>query len=189
MVMSAGREISLRFHAVVSSIAMATQAQYDFFKQLFELEEQRYANLQMKAKFFLGAASAVVAAVTLKLPDVLTFVQRFRVDVSAVILIGIGMTVAIVCSIAAMTIAHYDRVADPERIIRSFGDDPPADDDFRDDRIVDYAVATNVNFKTNNRTATYLQVAGWAVVSSTIAQVGVLLWAIATEVGVWPRNG
>lgn len=168
---------------------MATQVQYDFFHQLFELEEQRYSNLQAKAKFFMGVASAVVAAVTLKLPDVLTFVQRFRINVSIVILIGIGMMVALVCSIAAMTIAHYDRVADPEKIIRSFGEDPPTDIDFLDDRIVDYAVATNVNFKINNRTAVYLQVAGWAVLTSTLAQVAVLLWAMATEVGVWPRNG
>jgi hypothetical protein len=161
---------------------VATQLQYEFFRHLFELEEQRYANLQGKAKFFLGVASAVVAAVTIKLPDVLVFMQRFRVDFSIAMVIAIGMMVALVCSILAMTIAHYDRVADPEQIIRNFGDDPPLDEDFLDDRIVDYSVATNVNFDVNNKTAIYLQIAGWAVVASTIMEIGVLIWAVATGI-------
>jgi len=78
----------------------------------------------------------------------------------------------------AVAIRNYEGVCDPVEVIDGFGDTPPSDSDFLDDRIAELAVATNLNFQQNNLTANLLS---WAV---ALLFIGVALYLGIFSIGV-----
>jgi len=72
---------------------------------------------------------------------------------------GSLLLLALLSTILAISIRSFEGICDPEDVIANFGDAPPRDADFLDDRIVDLAVATNRNASQNNQTAQYLRAA------------------------------
>lgn len=156
---------------------MATEAQYNFFKSMHDSEEQRYLQLQEKAKFYFAVISAYVGAVTFKSSELVSFATQFKIPSGILLSIAAGMLLALVFTTLAMRIRGYERVTDPEQLIQRLGDLAPTDAQFLDDRIVDYAASANYNFKVNGRTATHLMVASLAVVVSVLFQLIAFGWA------------
>jgi hypothetical protein len=157
---------------------MATKAQYEVFRGAYEEENERHSGLESRAKLYLTIITAYLGAVAFKTTDVLAFLKTFDIPFYWYLLLGICLILALLLAVCAMGIRKYEGVFDAEAEIKSFGDKPPADEDFFDKRIVDLAVATNRNSAVNNRIATYLQWSGILVFVAVCLQLIVFGLAI-----------
>ena len=59
-------------------------------------------------------------------------------------------------SLSSIGVSNYEAINDPQDIIAGFGDTPPEDEDFFDDRIIDFTVAYQRNSAVNDTKATKL---------------------------------
>ena len=157
---------------------MATKVQYDVFRAVYDEESERHTVLESRAKLYLTIITAYLGAVAFKTTDVLAFLARFCISFYWYLLLGVCLIVALLLAICAMGIRKYEGVFDPEAEIKSFGRNPPTDEDFLDKRIVDLAVASNRNNKVNNRIAGYLHYSGTMVFLAVCLQLVVFGLAI-----------
>jgi hypothetical protein len=81
---------------------------------------------------------------------------------------GVLLAGCMVFAAVGTWIRTYEGIADPREIIERFGDAPPSNDDFFDNRITDLAVATNRNSAANDKTA-------WALNWASICLFGATL--------------
>jgi hypothetical protein len=157
---------------------MATDTQYKVFKEVYDQESERYSNLGTRASLYLTLITFYLGAVLLKVDDVLKFVTTFHVPVVLFLLSGALLVAALFLTALAVTVRDYEGICDPEKVIKGFGESPPSDEEFLDDRIVDLAVATNRNNRQNNRVATLLKWAARVICCSVALQTVVLFIAI-----------
>ena len=144
---------------------MATEKQYLFFKSVYDEETARQASLQDRAKYYLSIItfySAFILFVAEKL-------KPTNITLKVVFVAAVGsMLVAFLYSLWSIKISNYEAPSDPNEIIDGFQTAPPTDEDFFDDRIIDYAVAYERNSAVNDSKANQLSVAGyWMLVGLT----------------------
>jgi hypothetical protein len=137
---------------------MATKEQCDFFRSLYEEEERRYGQLEARAKLYLSVIAIFLATITLKLPDVQASVKILQVPFWPFLVEAALLAAALVFVVLGAFIREYEGIADPNDVVDGFGDTPPSNETFFDDRIADYVVATTRNSKVNDRSARYLLV-------------------------------
>ena len=77
-----------------------------------------------------------------------------------------------------MWIRSYQTANEPEKVLDEFIDAPPNNDEFFDNRIIDFAVATTENAKENNRVADCLLYAGYALSAAIVGLLLILMFAI-----------
>ena len=146
---------------------VATVKQYEFFKSLFDGETTRAVALSDHAKSnlaFVAIYSAFFMFIAEKYPpsDVTSkFILVFCLS---------SMAASFLLSLYATNIATYEAIASPSTIIESFGSEPPTDDDFFDDRIIDYAVAYERNSAVNARKARRLRLARYMLLMGVFGQ-------------------
>jgi hypothetical protein len=156
---------------------MATEGQYKTFKDLYDEEGKRYSELDAKAKLYITIITFYLGAVAFKFKDVLELTNSIACTRGLYLAISLSLVCALLCTIIAMRVRTFEGICDPEEVIASFGASPPSDDDFRDDRIADLAVATNRNFDQNNKIARNLSWASFFVFLAALIQFS--LFAIA----------
>jgi hypothetical protein len=147
---------------------MATEKQYLYFKGLYDEESARQASLADRAKVYLSlmtfySAFVLFAAEKLK-PDTLVLKVLFVATVASTLS-------AFLLSLWSIRIAEYEALNDPQEIILGFGTSAPRDEDFFDDRMVDFAVAYQRNSNVNDKKAAQLTWAGFLLL------VGIFLHA------------
>ncbi len=139
---------------------MATEKQVEFFKLVHQMERDRTTGLRETAKTYINLSSIYSAFI-------IFVAEKLRpVDVSAKMIFSatiVSMLLAFLFSILVVHVANYQGLTNLRRIIENFGDQPPTDDDFFDDRIVDYAVACQRNLTVNNQKARFLSASGYLI--------------------------
>ena len=135
---------------------MATEKQLEFFKSLYDEEGKRGQELHEHAKNNLGLA-------TLYSAFILFVVEKLRPDTTCSKAIFIAtvlcMLAAFLLSLWATQISIYEAVNEPADVLAGYGERPPKDEDFFDDRIADYTVAYERDSLVNDRKANQLLVA------------------------------
>jgi len=151
---------------------MATEKQYQYFKSIYDEETAREEWLGQLAKTYLSLItlySAFVFFVAEKLkPDSTLSKLVFCATV-------VAMVVSFLFSLWSSKVSEYEALNDPQEIIKKFGDSPPTDEDFFDDRIIDFAVAYQRNSEVNDRKADQLVVAGYAILAGIVLQAVYML--------------
>jgi hypothetical protein len=94
------------------------------------------------------------------------------------LLSGTLLVAALLLTALAITVRDYEGICDPENVVTDFGESPPSDQEFLDDRIVDLAVATNRNHRQNNRVAALLKWAARVICCAVALQTVLLFIAI-----------
>jgi len=156
---------------------MATEIQYKIFKEIYDEEAQRYSSLGTRANLYLTVITFYLGVILLKVDDLLKFLMGLGVSIVWFLCIGIVLVVALLLTVKAVDIRKYEGICDPEKVIYGFGEAPPTDEDFLDERVVDLAVATNRNSAQNDRVARLLK---WAArVISVAVLLQVLVFAVA----------
>jgi hypothetical protein len=148
---------------------MATQAQFSYFKSIYDEENARQTSLQDRAKYYLSlitfySAFILFVAQNAK-PDTLILKVLF-------VLIIVLMLVAFLLSLLSIRVSKYEVASDPAEIIHDFGEAPQDDSDFFDRRIADFTVAYERNSKVNDGKALMLAFAGYMLLA------GILLHAV-----------
>jgi hypothetical protein len=138
---------------------LATELQYNSFKSVYEEEADRYTSLAARAQLYFSIIAVYLGAIAFKFEDVETFSKTWAVPSWLFLVTGSLLLLALLAVVLAISIRAYEGVYDPERVIKSFGAQPPTDSEFLDDRIVDLAVATNRTSAQNDSTANWLKTA------------------------------
>lgn len=138
---------------------MATEAQYKFFKELYDEENKRYSELDNKGKLFVTIITFYLGAIAFKFNDVAHFTEQVSYAKWFYLIIAIVLVGALLCTMFAIRVRSFEGICDPEEVIDKYGEVAPSDTDFLDDRIADLAVATNRNSNQNDRIAENLALA------------------------------
>ena len=160
---------------------MATEIQYEVFKAVYDEEAERYSTLEARARLYFSIISLYLGAIAFKAKDMEEFASSFHIPIWWFLLSGAVLVLSLLATIAAIQIRTYEGICDLKAVIRNFGDTPPTDDDFLDDRIVDLAVATNKNSKQNDRTARFLSAAAILLLVSVALHLVIFIAAVASR--------
>ncbi len=127
--------------------------QYEFFRALYDEEERTTVQLEGRAKVYLGVISAFLATLLLKADDAQKVAAVLKVPWFLLLLEALPMTVALGVVFWALRIREFEAVNDGPDLIDRYGDDWPTEEQFYEDRVADYAVASSINRGLNNQTA------------------------------------
>jgi len=152
--------------------------QYQIFKTLFDEESRRYSELEARSRLYLTVITFYLSVIGFKINDVVEFANKFRVPLILYIVTAFALLLALLFTVASARIRNYERIADPEKIIRLLGESAPTDEDFLDARLIDLAVATNRNAIQNNRVALMLRYASTFIFIGVVLQIAILFLAI-----------
>lgn len=162
---------------------MATKEQYEFFKLLYDVEEQRYGQLESRARFYFGGVSIFIAGILLKAPEVKASVAALGGAWPLMLLGALLLAVTLVLIGIGTHIRTYEGIADGGSVVKAYGEKPPTNEDFFDDRIADLVVATARNSQVNNRVARVLAGAGYCLSLAFVALLAVVAFALWKETG------
>lgn len=157
---------------------MASEREYKFFQSLFESENERFKILQDKGKVYISIITIYLAALTLKIDDIAKFAQTNKVPIFAFLAVGIIVVLALLFSILALVIRTYEGVTDPEELLKLFDKKQPSDEEFMADRMVDYAVATNLCSDENDKAANFLQLASWSLFAGVLGHLMIMVYTL-----------
>lgn len=145
---------------------MASQLQYNIFKVAYDEELNRSSDLRNTGKIFLSICSFFLGGLAFKLNDIFSRQQIFTLILFFVSLLS--FLLAYILLSFALGIYSHERMFRPRSVVNKFGEHPPKDEDFLDDRIIDITVAWETNCKVNNHRAKLLRIASWAMIAGII---------------------
>lgn len=161
---------------------MATEQQYNHFRAIYEEENKRYEQLEVRARFFLTIETFYLGAIAFKSNDVFAFAKQFAVPVLIYVGAACLVTLGMLLTVWATRIRTYESPSDLRAIIESFGETPPNDSDFLDDRLNDYVTATERNSKVNDKVANLISGTGLCLASAVLLHLVSFLLAYMTSV-------
>jgi hypothetical protein len=109
--------------------------------------------------------------------DVLRFVEHFHVPIWLYLAMVLLLLVGLFLTVLATRIQVFEGICDLERVVDSFGEQPPTDEEFLDDRLADLVVATNRNSIQNDKIARCLRVASYALMLAVLMQLTIFTLA------------
>lgn len=147
---------------------MATKDQYEFFQGLYEEEERTALQLEGRAKVYLGVISAFLVTIFLKTDDALKSANALRIAFPLLLAEALCLSIALVLVIVSLRIRVFEAVNDGLEIIEGYEGSGPTDEEFFEDRIADYAIASSRNRAVNNQTSAILAWASWLIISGMV---------------------
>lgn len=137
---------------------MASEKQYDFFKYVYEKEQDRYKELLNRGKLFIGVIAFYIGTLAMNSSMNLFDLIKTQDFWNNILLIGslFFFGVGFLFNIFALGLYKHENITNLTRVIKSYGEKPMPDEQFFDYRLVDFAVATERNHKKNNLRALFL---------------------------------
>ena len=140
---------------------MASEAQYEILRSVYEEENGRYSELVNRGKIYLTICSFFLGGLAFKLNE--SFANATWCAKTAFLVSTACFVAGFLLIILSLGIYPHEGLCDPKDVIEKFGTTPPTDSDFRDDRLADIAVATERNSAINDRRARFLTAAAFAM--------------------------
>ncbi len=143
---------------------MATKEQYDFFKDQYVDEEKRYSDLTKRAEIYFSILSLFLSSIVFKLKEIFDLFEKSNscnkvVGFVFFILSFVFFGAAFYFITRALKIKTYQAVIDFENYRNNLGETAPTNEDFFDDRLIDYMYATEKNEIVNEERANDLTIA------------------------------
>lgn len=149
----------------LSRCNMATKEQYDFFKDQFNEEEKRYSDLTKRGEIYFSILSLLLTGIMFKTKDIFEILKgiqdlRFKSILIAIFILSFALfCIGFFFITLGLKIREFEGVTNMKGYIDSLEDCPPTNEDFFDDRIVDFIAATEQNESINDLRANRLAVA------------------------------
>jgi len=159
---------------------VASDAQYEYFKFLYEHERARYEALVNRGKLYLSIVTLYMGLLAVGTDKAIDALGRSMALRSVYMVSVLLLVTALVFVVYAVGIYTNEKPSDPEQLVSSFGDERPSDEAFRDARIVDLAVATGRNSANNDRRAKRLRTATILLLSGIFGQAIFLTLIVAS---------
>jgi hypothetical protein len=143
---------------------MATKDQYDFFKEQYLDEEKRYDDLTKRGEIYFSLLSILLTGIVFNVKDIhdilLKGEQVEKISSTLVLIVAFLLFAVGFLFIAnSLRIRTFEAVTDLNDYLDKLKDDPPTNEDFFDDRIVDYIEAIGFNEQINTKRANDLAIA------------------------------
>jgi hypothetical protein len=140
---------------------MATKDQMDFFKDTYFDEEKRYEQLTRRGEIYFSIISILLSGILLKLKDIADLYKEMQrcfriIGFAFFVLAFLFLGIAFLYLAQALRIRSYQAIIDFKKFRDDLEDTPPSDEDFFDDRIVNYMYATEKNEAVNEKRANAL---------------------------------
>lgn len=132
---------------------------------MYDEESAREKALTGKGQLYLTIGTFFVGGLAISLNEV--FASAHTVAQLSFVGAFLLFSIALVLVIRALGVYDYEGVCDPEETLLSYPS-PPPDDEFFLDRVVDIAVASNLNSEVNDRRAGLLHKASWLLVAGVV---------------------
>lgn len=160
---------------------MATEKQFEHFKYIYTQEEDRYKELISRANIYMAIVTFYLGFfATNFLPPSFPIATLDIVKLSLLLLGFLVFITAFVFIIMSINIFRHEVLADPKSIIESYGETVPKDEDFFDDRIIEFAASTIKNRNINNNRAIKLKHSAVLMLIGVILHVVLLLFKISS---------
>lgn len=138
---------------------MATKTQYEFFRSLYDEENNRLSELVNRAKVYLPVVTFFLGVLLLKSEWVIS-VAKGNLIIIFFFISMFSFFAALVTTIVSLRVMKYKGICDPEDVITQWGKSPPEDEQFFKERIADFAVAAQKNHTLNNTRGSWLHTTG-----------------------------
>jgi len=156
---------------------------YKFFQALYDEETKRFAELESRARLYFSIASLYVGAISFKFDDVVRLVARVNLSPVLIVVDEALFIVAVLFCVLAMQVRKYERIADPDELLDEFeAEDDLFDEQFFEDRIIDYSVATQRNAAANNRVALRLAVSAFSILAGVAGQILLFVYVAVQQI-------
>lgn len=155
-----------------------TKEQYEFFRSLYEDEQKTSEKLEGRAKVYLGIVSAFLAAIIVKADEARKIADTLHLRWAFLLADAIPVTVALFLVLWSLRVHRFEAVNDGPDLVTLYSDEWPSEEQFFGDRIVDYAFASSVNRKSNNKTAAQLTHAGLWIGGAILYLFAIVVYAI-----------
>ncbi len=163
---------------------MATEKQFEHFKYLYAQEEERYKELISRANIYMAIVTFYLGFFASNfLPTTKSSFPIAMFDIVKLSLLLFGFLTfvsAFVFIIMSINIYKHQVLADPKEIIESYGEKVPKDEEFFDDRIIEFAASTIKNRDINNSRAIKLKRAAILMLMGVILHVVLLFFKISS---------
>jgi hypothetical protein len=159
---------------------VASELVYQYFIRSYEEENSRRIELVDLGKIYLSVITLYFGAIAFKL-DVIVQYQKQLLRPGAFTLFTASATLFVLSYLLiflAIGIKDYEAPSDLNEIIEAFGDEPPTNEQFADDRLPELAVATQRNATTNDQRALYLRAATASIALAGTAQIAGIGWLV-----------
>lgn len=156
---------------------MATKEQYEFFKGIYDEENARYRNLIDRGKILLSLSSIYIGFLSFSFEKISTSKCDYILFFLSVVL----MLLSFGSTILAIGIMKYENPCNSSQLVENMRRNAQQNEDFFDDRIVDYAVATKRNSLKNDIRATRLLYATLFLLVGLIMHAGYFLINAGTK--------
>jgi hypothetical protein len=147
---------------------MATQAQFEFFKYLYDEEQDRYKELVKRGQLFLTVTTLYAGVLAQRVSELLTSSADQLVSKTCYTASIVALLCSSLLGIVAIGFFSYEVPNRPCQIIMDLGDQPPTDEDFYDVRIAEFAVATERNHSTNDKRAAVLRFSSYFLYAGVV---------------------
>jgi hypothetical protein len=149
---------------------MASKEQYEYYKFLYDHERSRYLELVNRGKLFLSIITLYMGLLAVGADKTISGLES-SILLTLVYFISVFLLVAsLVAVVLAIGIYKNEKPSSPREMILSLKDNVPTDDEFRDERVVDLAVATDRNSENNDLRAKRLQVSSYLLILGILGQ-------------------
>jgi len=149
---------------------MATKEQYEYYKFLYDHERSRYLELVNRGKLFLSIITLYMGLLAVGADKTITGLEG-SILLMSVYFISVSLLVAsLVEVVLAIGIYKNEKPSSPRKMILALEENVPTDEEFRDERIIDLAVATDRNSNNNDLRAKRLQVSSFLLLLAILGQ-------------------
>lgn len=137
---------------------MSTIEQYRFFKSVYDEETARRAVLQERAKTYLSLATLYSAFILFVAKELQPDTPLLKIIFAAAVC---GMLAAFLFALWSIKVTEIEGLIDPEKTAEKL--DSMSEEEFFDDRIADFAVASHRNARINDHKADQQIWAGYCI--------------------------
>jgi hypothetical protein len=156
---------------------METDLLLQVFKGAYEAENERYAQLESRAKFYLTVISFYLGAIAFKFADVLKFLEQYRISGGVYIGAGVLLSFSLLLTILATRIRGYEAAFDLDKISEECESSMPDEERFHIKCLASYRVATRRNRRTNDRVGKLLSASSWLLFGAALLQLIIFVTA------------
>jgi hypothetical protein len=156
---------------------MVTDLLLQVFKGSYDAENERYTQLESRAKFYLTVISFYLGAIAFKFAHVLKFLEQYRISGAVYIGAGVLLSFSLLLTILATRIRSYEGAFDLEKISEDCKSSMPEEEKFRIQCLAAYRVATRRTRRTNDRVANLLSASSWLLFGAVLLQLIIFVTA------------
>lgn len=136
---------------------MATQQQFEYFKFKYKEEDERNEFLIKRSELYMSLPALIFTGLIFELSDIKCYCSGSCLTTILFCSLLVSLVITIVFILLAIRLRDYQQDLDVGEYVEELGNSAPTDEEFFNNRIAMFIVATKNNFAINNAKAANLK--------------------------------